>query len=214
MKHATLRSLSILITLIAGLLVAGSVHAQDITVRGRVIGPDNAPLGDQRVVLHRVDTSGGATIAETRSGVDGSFELNATAEPDTSALLFVAARYDEELYIGPPFRPGDETALVQEIQVGVPSMSATAMMQGGEPMPMPRGPRPETTSIWLLLLIPLVGVLGVAAYAMMPRNRIPPVRARFIRVAELDERMETAPAAHREALAAERRQLVAELREG
>jgi hypothetical protein len=213
MKHATLRSLSIFVTLIGGLLVSGGLHAQDITVRGRVIGPDNAPLGDQRVVLHRVDTSGGATIAETRSAADGSFELSATAEPDTSALLFVAARYDEELYIGPPFRPGDETALVQEIQVGVPSMSATAMMEG-DALPMPRGPRPETTSIWLLLLIPLVGVLGVAAYALMPRDRIPPHRARLIRLAELDERMETAPAAHRESLAAERRQLLAELREG
>jgi hypothetical protein len=74
-------------------------------VRGRVIGPDNAGGQDQRVVLHRVDESGGFTIAEAISGDDGTFELRA-GDTDTTGVYFVAARYDEELYIGPPFRPG------------------------------------------------------------------------------------------------------------
>jgi hypothetical protein len=213
MRHATPRTILSMLALLAGLLVQGGLHAQEITVRGRVIGPDNAPLADQRVVLHRVDASGGATIAETRSGADGSFELSAAAEPDTSAVLFVAARFDEELYIGPPFRAGDMTALDQQIQVGIPSMSATAMMEQGEGMPMPRA-RPETNSGWMLLLIPLLGVVGVAIYALVPRNRIPEDRARLLRIAELDERIETAPSAQRESLLAERRRLIAELREG
>jgi hypothetical protein len=190
-----------------------ATHAQDVTVRGRVLGPDNAPLADQRVVLHRVDGAGGATIAEVRSGADGAFELTATVPPDTGAVYFVAARYDEELYIGPPFRPTEGGADEQVIQVGVPSMSATAMMEEGQgPMLPPR--RQQQSRTWLLLVIPLVGILGVAAYALIPRNSIPQDRALLIRVAELDERMATAPDAQRESLLREREQLVAQLRAG
>jgi hypothetical protein len=213
MKHATLRHLTGLLTLLGGLLISGAVQAQDITVRGRVLGPDGAPLADQRVVLHRVDASGGATIAESRSAADGSFELSAAAEADTSAVLFVAARYDEELYIGPPFRAADALAMDQQIQVGVPAMSATALMEG-EPVPLPRSGRPATTSSWLLLLIPLLGVIGVAVYALVPRTAIPADRARLIRVAELDERLQGAPDAQRITLLEERRRLIAELRAG
>jgi hypothetical protein len=214
MRQALLRTSTCLLAVAGALLVSISLHAQEITVRGRVIGPDNAPLADQRVVLHRVDASGGATIAETRSAEDGYFALSATAEPDTSAVLFVAARYDDELYIGPPFRAGDMTAMDQQIQVGVPSMSATAMMEGGDALPMPRGRPPEGMPTWALMLIPLLGVAGVAAWALMRGNRVPAERALLIRVAELDERMDSATDAQRAALRDERRRLIAELREG
>jgi hypothetical protein len=213
MRHTLLRTSLMLLTVIGGILLSIPLHAQDITVRGRVIGPDNAPLADQRVVLHRVDATGGATIAETRSAADGFFELSATAEPDTSAVLFVAARYDEELYIGPPFRAGDMTAMDQQIQVGVPSMSATAMMEGGDALPMPRSRPPEGLPTWVLVLIPLLGVAGVAAYALLPRRGVPADRALLIRVAELDERMDSATAAQRAGMSEERRRLLAQLRE-
>jgi hypothetical protein len=217
MMPVALLTRAVLLAILCALGLPVLAHAQDaaqtITVRGLVLGPDNRPLADQRVVLHRVDTSGGATIAETQSAADGSFELIAQAEPDTSALLFVAARYDEELYIGPPFRPGDITSLDQQIQVGIPAMSATAMMEQGQGPPMRVG-RPATARNWMLLLIPLLGVLGVAVYALVPRSSIPEDRARLIRVAELDERLDTAPDAQREAMLQERARLMAELREG
>jgi hypothetical protein len=214
MRQALLRTSLSLLVVAGGLLGSIALHAQEITVRGRVIGPDNAPLADQRVVLHRVDASGGATIAETRSAEDGFFTLSATAEPDTSAVLFVAARYDDELYIGPPFRAGDMTAMDQQIQVGVPSMSATAMLEGGDALPMPRRRPPQGLPTWLLVVIPLLGVVGVAAWALLPRSHVPAERALLIRVAELDERMDSATDAQRAAMRDERRRLIAQLREG
>lgn len=192
-------------------LVPALASAQDVTVRGRVLGPDNAPLADQRVVLHRVDGTGGATIAEAVSAADGGFELAATVPPDTGAVYFVAARYDEELYIGPPFRPDDGSATDQVIQVGVPAMSATSMLAETQEGFMPPPRRPEPTRGWMLLAIPLLGVIGVAAYALIPRNSIPRDRQLLRQVAELDERLATAPDAQKVALLEERRQLVAQL---
>ncbi|HSJ23068.1 MAG TPA: hypothetical protein VK929_00190 [Longimicrobiales bacterium] len=209
-----LRPLSVLAAVVAGLLWASPALAQELVVRGQVFGPDATPMAEQRVVLHRVNAEGGATIAETVSGADGRFELLAEAEADTAAVLFVAARYDGELYIGPPFRAGDEAAVDQLIQVGLPELSASAMMadDGGFAMPMPR--RQDQTRTWVLILIPLLGVAGVVIYALIPKGRIPGDRARLIRIAELDERMDTAPDAQRASMLEERQRLVAELRQG
>jgi hypothetical protein len=197
------------------LTAAGSAPtaAQELVVTGQVIGPDGSGVSGQRVVLHRVDASGGATIAETLSAETGRFELRAPAVTDTAAVYFVASRYDGELYIGPPFRPGQGEAAEQVVHVGLPEMSATALMSGDQPGLMPMG-RPATSRNWLLLVIPLLGVAAVAVYALVPRGRIPHERSLVIRVAELDERMSTAPDAQRESLLAERQRLMAQLREG
>jgi hypothetical protein len=205
-----------LMALLAFVLISDSAAAQqELVIRGRVIGPENTPVGEQRVVLHRVDAGGGATIAETLSAADGSYELRAPGTPDdTTAVLFVAARYDGELYIGPPFRAGEPGSDQQDIQVGLPELSATALMEqdGGLPMPMQR--RTPQSRTWLLILIPLLGVAGVMVYALVPKGRIPHDRALLIRIAELDERIDDAPDAQRASMRDERARLVTELRQG
>jgi hypothetical protein len=208
--HKARRAL-ILLAVMAGTLAASGVNAQELVIRGRVVGPDNAGIAEQRVVLHRVDESGGFTIAETLSGEGGAFELRAAATTDTTGVYFVAARYDDELYIGPPFRPGDSMAADQVIQVGIPAMSATAMMNDSPLGPMPA--QQDTSRTWLLVIVPLVGVLGVAAYALIPRTSIPDDRALLIRVAEIDEEMETSSGDDLEELREERDDLMAQLRE-
>lgn len=206
------RSTFSLLAAAGGLLFSAALQAQDLTVRGRVIGPDNAGLDSQRVVLHRVARDAGATIAETLTGANGAFQLNAPLSGDTAALLFVAVRYQGELYIGPPFRE-TESGTDQVIQVGVPGTSASAVMggTGAAPAARPVG-RATTTRSWLLWLIPLLGVAAVALYAIVPRSRVPAGRALMIRLAEVDERMEAAPDAQREQLRDERQRLVALLR--
>lgn len=199
------------------LLVCSSVPALAVaqsdgtSIRGRVVGPDEAPLAGQTVVLHRVEASSGATIAEATTTGDGSFELMIPAGVDTAAIYFVAARYEGELYIGPPFRPGQDVGQSQTIQVGVPGTSARALLgNGGTAMPQPLG-RAATSRNWLLLLIPLVGVAAVAMYAIVPRGRMPPERAVLIRIAELDERMTGVSPQQREPLLEERARLLARL---
>lgn len=208
------RRVLIVIALAFAVLGVREAAAQEMTIRGQVLGPDDAPLADHRVVLHRVDASGGATIAETQSDASGRFELRAAPTPDTSAVYFVASRYMEELYIGPMFRQDDPMAAEQTLQVGVAATSASAMMGGDETLPPRQVGRPATSRNWLLLIVPLVGLVAVAIYALVPRNRIAPQRTLLIRVAELDERLETAPPAQRESLLEERRQLMAQLRAG
>jgi hypothetical protein len=214
MIHSVQRLIPAVLIVMAGcVLGAGAVRAQDLAVRGQVIGPDNAGVPDQRVVLHRVDGGGGATIAEATSGPAGEFELRAPPTADTTGVYFVAARYDGELYIGPPFRPGDAATLDHVIQVGIPSMSATSMLadDGMGTLPMPR---PSSARNWLLLVIPALGVAGVILYVLLGRRSIPAGRRLLIRVAELDERMDASNEAQREVLLEERQRLIAQLREG
>lgn len=206
--------LSLFTLLVMGLMHTGAAAQQaDVSAAGRVLGPDGTPLPGQDVVLHRVDAAGGATIAETVSDADGAFSMTAAATADTSAVFFVAARHAGELYIGPPFKPGMPGTMDQQIQVGVPGMSASAMLaqDGGTALP-PTGTRPVTSRTWLLLLVPLLGVAAVALSVIIPRRRIPEDRALLIRVARLDETAATAPPAHREQLLAERARLMTQLR--
>ncbi|HUF51694.1 MAG TPA: hypothetical protein VMN60_12785 [Longimicrobiales bacterium] len=202
-----------LLALAGLLLMPAAAHAQELTVRGRVLGPDDNPLAAQRVVLHRVDAAGGATIAEDTSAADGTFELRAAASIDTAAVYFLASRFNGELYIGPPFKPEQQSMMEQLIQVGVPGTSADQLMRGEEGGAIPVG-RPATSRSWLLLLIPLLGVAAVALYMLVPRTRISAERTVLMRVAELDERMATATAAQRASLRDERARLLAMLRGG
>ncbi|MEX0906774.1 MAG: hypothetical protein WD054_00480, partial [Gemmatimonadota bacterium] len=72
--------------------------------------------------------------------------------------------------------------------------------------------RPATGRSWLLLLVPLLGAAGVGLYVLTGRSRISPDRKLLLRVAELDERMLTAPHAHGQTLQQERDQLMTQLR--
>ena len=197
------------------ILLPDMVAAQELVVRGRVIGPDNVGLDSQRVVLHRVATDAGATVAESMSGANGAFELIAPLSNDSSALLFVAVRYEGELYIGPAFRETDD-GMDQLIQVGVEGTSASALIGDGDgtgaaTTPRPLG-RPATSRGWMLWAIPLAGVAAAGLYTVIPRQRIPDNRSLLIRIAELDERLDTAPEAQRASLLEERQRLLAQLR--
>jgi hypothetical protein len=195
------------------MLPAAAAAQQELTVSGRVIGADTMPMAGQPVMLHRVDAAGGATIAEDVTAADGTFRMGAPASADAEAVYFVASRLDGELYIGPPFRATDESAANQLLQVGVPAMSATALLEGQQ-APVVGAPmrRPATPSNWLLLIVPLVGVAAAALWMLIPRGTIPEQRQLLIRVAELDERLAAAPPGQRETLRAERDQLMARLR--
>lgn len=183
------------------------------TVAGRILGPDDTPLGGQDVVLHRVQEASGTTVAQTVTAADGRFTLDLPPGTDTTAIYFVATRYGGELYIGAPFRAGEQNPDGEIIQVGIPGTSATALLGGGTTMPQTAG-RPATSRNWLLLVIPLLGVAAVAVYALIPRGRVPEDRALLIRIAELDERMTSVPDPERSSLVEERSRLTTRLRAG
>jgi hypothetical protein len=201
----------LLLLALAGVSPASAQSALDPVV-GEIRGPDNGPVAGQTVVLHRVQEAGGGMVGDAVTAGDGRFELRFPADTDTSALYFVATRYEDELYIGPPFRAGEQSLGVQVIQVGVPGTSASALMGGTAATAQPLG-RPLTNRNWLLLVIPLVGVAAVAVYALIPRSSVPADRALLIRMAELDERMSTLPPVQQTSLREERSRLSAQWRE-
>jgi hypothetical protein len=206
---------ALLLLAVACTSFAGDAAGQEsgMSVRGRIIGPENAAIADQNVVLHRVQDATGETVAQAVTSADGRFALDLPVAADTSAIYFVATRYAGELYIGAPFRAGEQDPAGQIIQVGVPGTSATAMLDGGTSMPRPVG-RPVTSRNWLLLLIPLMGVAAVGLYALIPRSRVAHERTLLIRIAELDERMSSVPDVQRAALLEERSRLASQLRAG
>lgn len=198
------------------LMTPGALSAQsEMEVRGRVTGPDNAPIANHRVVLHRVaGEEGGVSMATVSTSETGEFVLRAPTPADTSAVYFAATLYDGELYLGPMFRPQQAGLVSHDIQVGVPGTSANAMFEaGGQGAAIPMG-RPRTNRNWMLLAIPLLGVAAVAIYALVPRGRIAPERALLIRIAELDERMTRATPAQVQDMKEERSRLVLQLRDG
>jgi hypothetical protein len=199
--------------LVLGFVFTTTVSAQELLVRGIVVGPDGRPVAIDRVVLHRVDAAGGATVAEGSSGSDGRFVLTAPASRDTAGVYFVAARYQGELYIGAPFRPAAQDTLEQVLQVGVVATSASAMVANAEGTPaLPKRRRDSRSA--LLFTVPLLIAAAAIVYLTVKRRRVSPARGMLIRIAEIDERLPDAPQGQRDSLHAERMRLVDELRAG
>jgi len=195
------------------MFVTTSARAQEIAVRGIVLGPDGSPLAIERVLLHRVAGSVGDTVAVGPSGADGRFVLTGPASGDTSAVYFVAARFQDELYIGRPFRPAVEGIPEQVLQVGVVATSASALLAGAGASTRP-GERTRNAANELVFMVPLVVAAAAVLYLIAPRHRVAPRRALLIRIAEIDERLPNAPQGQRESLSEERSRLLRQLRAG
>ena len=83
-RNAVAGSVSILALAIAGMLSAGSALAA--TLNGQVLG-GGAPIANSTVTLWAASTSAPKQLAQTKSGADGRFTLNAPAAQGTSLYL-------------------------------------------------------------------------------------------------------------------------------
>ena len=92
-----------LLALMLGL--AAPVAAQG-RIEGTVVDIQGQPVPDLPVVLHGVTPDGGAPIAEAVSDDSGHFAIPALDTPGEVRLLFVAARWNGKVYLGPPLQPG------------------------------------------------------------------------------------------------------------
>jgi hypothetical protein len=205
--------LSAATALALGLVSGTNARAQEIVVRGTVVGPDGRPLALERVLLHRVAGSVGDTVAVGPTAADGRFVLTGPASRDSSAVYFVAARYQGELYIGQPFRPAVEGTPEQVLQVGVQATSASAVLADAEGSAAPMR-RARNATNELVFIAPLIFAAAAVLYLIVPRRRVAPQRALLIRIAEIDERLPDAPQGQRESLRDERSRLIAQLRDG
>jgi hypothetical protein len=191
--------------------------AQTQEVRGRIIDGAGQPVADQAVLLHRVIGSSGANIAQARSDSAGHFLIAADTTGGTQATYFLAARWNDELYISEAFQ-APFGAAERVLQVGVPGTSASALLEGNAtttprqlPAAAPPGGAPASAARWLLFAVPALSLLGLGAYLVL-RNRgaLPERRRMLARIARLD--LEQAGMGS-ESFRAERARLLGRLRE-
>jgi hypothetical protein len=106
--------------LIVALALAAPLLAQERTVRGRVLRPDERGLhgvSGAWVVLHRVGADTAAPLDSVRSGARGDFAFRYGATGDPNALYFVSASYAGIAYFGAPLRARDVGGADAEIIV-------------------------------------------------------------------------------------------------
>lgn len=165
----------------------GTAAQQPWTLDGRVLDASGRPVDGQAVLLHRVTGGGGASIAADTTDAQGRFSLRPDATPSADAVVFAAARYQDEVYVGSMIRAPFEDISDYLLQVGVPANSVSALFNA-PPVAAQPSPGGATGSPlrWGLALIPALGLAGVALY-MMARRRTPERRRVLLAIARLDE---------------------------
>lgn len=198
------------------LAVAPGLRAQEI--RGVALGPDDEPLADVPVALHRVGGGSGAFAGATTADADGRFRFR--IEPGDSALYFAAMRYDGRMYIGPPVRAGTgdvpdyELRAVPDAEAGAVASALSGGAIGGTPgapapgsglpvRPARQGGPDDTGALWLVAILAVVaaGIFVVTA----PGYRRRRTRDALIELATVENRLADGPdEAERERLARRR----------
>lgn len=191
MHDTAVRTSSALILL---LLAAASANAQatsSVTIAGHAIDPQGQPMAGLEVLLHRVDGSSGSSLGSAVTDSVGAFSITAEAAADTQAIYFAAARVDGELYIGPFVRQPTGTGAPYMLVVGGEPVSLGPAMPGAVPSAVPGALPPVSpgggTRRQLLVLLPLIGLLGVAGWALTRGTRPPARRRTLTRLAAIDE---------------------------
>jgi hypothetical protein len=164
---------------------AGDATArQEQVLRGVVLDETGAPAREVPLGLHRIGEDGGTFVADATSDADGRFEMRVDAAASAEDIYFVTARYRDELYIGPTFRPPFPQDANYVVQVGLEETSASALMRGAVGVVV--GPPPSPWR-WALFGLFAVALLAVGA-ALLQRAAGPAPRRRLlIRIARLDE---------------------------
>ena len=180
--------------------------AQD-RIQGRVVDLQGQPVPDLPVILHGVTPDGGAPMAEAVSDDSGYFAIPALDTPGEVRLLFVAARWNGKVYLGPPLQPG---TAVSDYVLEVGGTSADDMLAQA-PAPAAGGIDDGPGYAAVLVFLPL----GVAVVLLARALRSDPGRSRRIALSELaraEVEVEASPGNH--ARQAERDALRAKLLAG
>ena len=195
---------SILCALAAAAVLHGGVLAQNAVLRGRVLAA-GAPVPGQPIALHHVADTGGSTLGTDTTDAQGRFEIALATLPSVG-VLFAATRYQDQLYVGEPFRgnelPGDYVLLV--------GPGATPIdFSGIQANPAGAVQRTDNRTAGLIVVLVAALALGGGAFLLWRRS-LPPRRRLLVEIAELDERHTAKPVRDYEL---KRRALIERLRE-
>ncbi len=210
---------------VALLALARAAAAQAPALAGQVVDSAGKPVPDQHVTLHRVDQSSGAMVDSAVSDAGGRFTMHLpplAAPGDTGGVYFAATRWQGQLYIGAPFKraaiptpPYLVTVGVNPVQmgpVGAEGGAGPAATEAQPPTPAASG----NTGRWFLAIVLGLVALGAVSYALIGGTRERSALRRRVllaRIAELDERAQSAPADEAARLREQRAELVSQLTE-
>lgn len=157
-------------------------------INGRVVA-GTAPVPDQVVSLHHVTDDGGNTLATATTDEAGRFEF-AVANLPSQGIFFAATRYENQLYIGEPFRRSEQPA-DYVVAVG-PGATPIELGGAGAATQAPPPPSPSERRAGLVVVLITALLFGGVAVLMIRKNT-PPQRRVLLEIAELDERNAARP---------------------
>ena len=155
------------------LIAAAPVSAQN-TIRGRALDDQDKPMAGLLVLLHRVTTTGGGGFVDTdTTDAQGAFELVAPPETDSSAIFFVAANQNGEMFMGDMQRLPFPDSMEYVIAMSEPVRVAE-----------PIAPEDERAGLFVIIGGAVL-VAGVLFFAL--RRRAPQHRRLLVELANLDD---------------------------
>lgn len=175
----------------SGLLLFGTVAAQEITFRGRIINAQGEPVPSLTVSLHRVTRTGGAVTTQALSGREGEFAFKISPQGnDSLAVFFVATRYLGQLYLGQPFRQPVPTSGDYKVVVGPGGVTASGFLNPAARRVIEQPPVTLSTRTVLLLLAVTFGTVALLAAGLAgnaPQRARKRRRAVLLQLAQLEE---------------------------
>jgi len=193
LQQHLIRARPLLATAVVFLCTAALSVQQQISISGRVVDDTETAVSAQTVVLHRVTPDGGTLLAEAITDDGGRFTLRAEGEASQGAVYFVASRFRGRLYIGPMLRAPFPDTVDYVLQVGVAANALGDIAPTQNPPSMNPGAAAGTPRRWLLLLIPLGGLMALAVWGITHSMGPHEERRLLIRVARLDNKWADSP---------------------
>jgi hypothetical protein len=188
----------VLLALLPALTGPSPGHGQELT--GVALGPDEAPLANTPVVLHRVGGGGAGFISTDTTDAEGGFRFE--LDGGAGDIYFAALRYEGGMYIGPAIEAGGEPVTGYLLRVEPASEAGAVASALARPGPVPTAAQPSAqtrtgaragSDLGALLLVGLLAMAAAAAFVYAaPRYRERRTRDALIQLAEAENALEGA----------------------
>ena len=185
-----------LLVVASGLWATPAAGQRKPVLEGRVLAGDR-PVADLQVSLHRVTSTGGTTLGTDTTDENGRFTLTLDGLGG-EAVLFVATRYEGELYIGEPIREVPTGPYLVKVGPGATPIDLTTTPTAQPTVPA----QPDNPRAGLMVIVVSVLALSIV-FGLAARPRVPAGRRLLVEIAELDNRHAASPLADYEQQRAE-----------